>query len=98
ILEYTGFDTMEYLMGNEIAIKELLEAVANTKASRKLGIGLVKHGLKVASEIKNMADNYFVINSINKTPCIYGIKPKTGLYAIVSSGEKVPHIDLVPIM
>ncbi|MFW6141035.1 MAG: gas vesicle protein GvpD P-loop domain-containing protein [Candidatus Saliniplasma sp.] len=98
ILEYTGFDTMEYLMGNEIAIKELLEAVANTKASNKLGIGLVKHGLKVASEIKNMADNYFVINSINKTPCIYGIKPKTGLYAIVSSGEKVPHIDLVPIM
>ncbi len=98
ILEYTGFDTMEYLMGNEIAIKELLEAVANTKASNKLGIGLVKHGLKVSSEIKNMADNYFVIASINKTPCIYGIKPKTGLYAIVSEEEKVPHIDLVPIM
>lgn len=99
ILEYTGFDTMEYLMGNEIAIKELLEAVANTKASNKLGIGIVKHGLKVSSEIKNMADNYFVIASINKTPCIYGIKPKTGLYAIVSEEEnRRPHIDLVPIM
>lgn len=98
ILEYTGFDTMEYLMGNEIAIKELLEAVANTKASNKLGIGIVKHGLKVASEIKNMADNYFVIASINKTPCIYGIKPKTGLYAIVSEEKRIPHIDLVPIM
>ncbi len=98
ILEYTGFDTMEYLMGNEIAIKELLEAVANTKASNKLGIGIVKHGLKISSEIKNMADNYFVIASINKTPCIYGIKPKTGLYAIVSEESRIPHIDLVPIM
>jgi len=99
ILEYTGFDTMEYLMGNEIAIQELLEAVANTKASNKLGIGIVKHGLKLASEIKNMADNYFVIASINKTPCIYGIKPKTGLYAIVSEEKKrIPHIDLIPIM
>lgn len=98
LLEYTGFDTMEYLMGNEIAIKELLEAVANTKASNKLGIGIVKHGLQVSSEIKNMADNYFVIASINKTPCIYGIKPKTGLYAIVSEENRIPHIDLVPIM
>ncbi len=99
ILEYTGFDTMEYLMGNEIAIQELLEAVANTKASNKLGIGIVKHGLKLASEINNMADNYFVIDSINKTPCIYGIKPKTGLYAIVSEEKKrIPHIDLIPIM
>ncbi len=98
ILDYTGFDTLEYLMGNEIAIKDLLEAVANTKVSHNLGIGIIKHGLKLTSEIKNMADNYFVISSINNTPCIYGIKPKTGLYAIITDPERgIPYISLVPI-
>ncbi len=98
ILDYTGFDTLEYLMGNEIAIKDLLEAVANTKVSHNLGIGIIKHGLKLTSEIKNMADNYFVLSSINKTPCIYGIKPKTGLYAIITDSDKGrPYISLVPI-
>ncbi len=98
ILDYTGFDTLEYLMGNEIAIKDLLEAVANTKVSPNLGIGIIKHGLKLTSEIKNMADNYFVITSINNTPCIYGIKPKTGLYAIITDPKKgAPYTSLVPI-
>ncbi|MFO8110059.1 MAG: gas vesicle protein GvpD P-loop domain-containing protein [Thermoplasmata archaeon] len=98
ILDYTGFDTLEYLMGNEIAIKDLLEAVANTKVSHNLGIGIIKHGLKLTSEIKNMSDNYFVITSINNTPCIYGIKPKTGLYAIITDPVKgIPYISLIPI-
>jgi len=99
ILDYAGFDTLEYLRGDEIAIKELLEAVANTKVTNNLGIGITKHGLKLSSEIKNMADAYFVISSINNTPCLYGVKPKTGLYAVVPDEEKgSPHIQLIPIV
>ncbi len=98
MIDYTGFDTLEYLMGDEMAIKDLLEAVANTKISKNLGIGIIKHGLQLKPEIKNMADTYFVVTSIGKTPCIYGIKPKTGLYAIVTDEEKgSPWISLVPI-
>ena len=98
ILDYTGFDTVEYLRGDEIAIRELLEAVSNTKVSQNLGIGIVKHGLKLSSEIKNMADTYIEITSVNNTPCIYGIKPKTGIYAIVPHEEKgSPYISLIPI-
>lgn len=99
ILDYSAFDTLEYMMGNEIAIKQMLEAFASTKVSDNLGIGIMKHGLKAANEIKNMADNYFVISSVNKTPCIHGIKPKTGLYAIIKDEDKGgPHIRLVPIV
>ncbi|MFW6040462.1 MAG: gas vesicle protein GvpD P-loop domain-containing protein [Thermoplasmatota archaeon] len=99
VLEYTGFDTLEYLLGNEIAIKDMLETAANTKVTENLGIGIIKHGLKITSEIKNIADNYFVIASINKTPCIYGIKPKTGMYAITKNEKRGdPHIKLVPIV
>ncbi len=97
-LDYTGFDTLEYLRGDEMAIKDLLEAVANTKVSENLGIGIVKHGLKLTSEIKNMADTYLEITSVNNTTCIYGIKPKTGIYAIVPHEEKgFPYISLIPI-
>ncbi len=99
ILDYTGLDTLEYMQGGEVAVKQLLSGVANTKNSDNLGIGIVKPGLNMSQEIKNMADNYFVILSINKTPCIYGVKPKTGLYAIVTDEEKgSPYIRLDPIV
>ncbi len=99
ILDYTGLDTLEYMQGGDIAVKQLLQGVANTKNSDNLGLGILKPGLNVSREIKNMADNYFVIVSINKTPCIYGIKPKTGLYAIVTDEEKgSPYIRLDPIV
>ncbi|MEF8873054.1 MAG: gas vesicle protein GvpD P-loop domain-containing protein [Candidatus Thermoplasmatota archaeon] len=99
ILDYTGLDTMEYMQGGEVAVKQLLSGVANTKNSDDLGLGIVKPGLNLSQEIKNMADNYFVILSINKTPCLYGVKPKTGLYAIVTDEEKgLPYIRLDPIV
>ncbi|MFP4608206.1 MAG: gas vesicle protein GvpD P-loop domain-containing protein [Candidatus Natronoplasma sp.] len=99
ILDYTGLDTLEYMQGGEVAVKQLLSGVANTKNSNDLGMGIVKPGLNMSQEIKNMADNYFVILSINKTPCIYGVKPKTGLYAIVTDEEKgSPYIRLDPIV
>ncbi len=99
ILDYTGLDTMEYMQGGEVAVKQLLSGVANTKNSDDLGLGIVKPGLNLSQEIKNMADNYFVILSISKTPCLYGVKPKTGLYAIVTDEEKgSPYIRLDPIV
>jgi hypothetical protein len=99
IMEYTGFDTIEYLRGDTIAIKELLSAVSNIKNSKNLGIGVIKPGLKLTQEIMNMADSYFRILDIDRTPCIYGIKPKTGIYAIVEDEEMgAPHVKLIPIL
>ncbi len=98
ILDYHALDTLEYMRGGEMALQELLSAVANMKNSNDIGIGILKPGLNLSKEIKNMADNYFVLLSINKTPCIYGIKPKTGLYAIVTDKEKgSPYIQLKQI-
>jgi len=99
ILDYHALDTLEYMRGGEMALQELLSGVANTKNSEDIGIGILKPGLNLSNEIKNMADNYFVLLSINKTPCIYGVKPKTGLYAIVTDKEKgSPYIQLKPIV
>lgn len=99
ILDYHALDTLEYMRGGEMALQELLSGVANTKNSKDLGIGILKPGLNLSQDIKNMADNYFVILSIHKTPCIYGVKPKTGLYAIVTDQEKgSPYIQLKQIV
>jgi KaiC/GvpD/RAD55 family RecA-like ATPase len=99
ILDYTGFDTLEYLRGDTIAIKDLLNAVAKTKISQDLGLGIIKPGLKLTQEIMNMADTYLKIVDVNKCPCIYGIKPKTMLYAIVTDEKKgYPNVILVPIV
>ncbi len=99
IIDYTGFDTLEYLQGGGVAIKQLLEAVAKIKISEDIGIGIIKPGLKLTQEIMNMADTYLKITDINKCPCIYGIKPKTIIYGIVADEEKgAPHIKLIPIV
>ena len=99
IIDFTGFDTLEYLQGGGVAIKQLLEAVAKIKISQDIGIGIIKPGLKLTQEIMNMADTYLKITDINKCPCIYGIKPKTIVYGIVADEEKgLPHIKLVPIV
>jgi len=99
IMDFTGFDTLEYLRGGEVAIQHLLDAVAKIKISEDLGIGILKPGLRLTQEIMNMADTYFKIISIDKCPCIYGIKPKTMIYGIVNDVEKgTPNIKLVPIV
>ncbi len=99
IMDYTGFDTLEYLRGDTIAIKDLLNAVAKTKNSNDLGIGVVKPGLKLTQEIMNMADSYLKIVDIHKCPCIFGTKPKTPIHAISVNREKgFPFVSLNPIV
>jgi len=98
-MDFTGFDTLEYLRGGEVAIQHLLDAVAKIKISRDLGIGILKPGLRLTQEIMNMADTYLKIITIDRCPCIYGVKPKTIIYGIVNDLEKgTPNIKLIPII
>jgi hypothetical protein len=99
IIEYTGFDALEYIQGDAPAIKSLFSGVARIKISKDIGIGLIKPGLKVTQEIINMADTYFKILDIDRTPCIYGVKPRTIIYAIVADELLgTPNLKLVPIV
>jgi KaiC/GvpD/RAD55 family RecA-like ATPase len=99
ILDFTGFDTVEYLRGGEVAIRDLFSGVGRIKISEDLGIGITRPGLNITQEIMNMADTYFKIIDLNRYPCIYGIKPKTHIFAIVPDESKgFPYIDLVPIV
>jgi KaiC/GvpD/RAD55 family RecA-like ATPase len=98
-IEYTAFDTFESLMGDQVAIRMYFQGVSRTKHVGNLGIGLLKPGLLVSSEILNMMDTYFRIINIDNAPCIYGIRPRTTIYAISPDPEKgSPHATLTPIV
>ncbi len=99
LLDYTGFDTLEYLRGETIALRELLNGIAATKVSQDLGLGIIKPGLKLTQSIRNMADTYLKIIHVEETCCVYGIKPKTNLYAItIDSRKGFPYISLKAIV
>ena len=98
-VEYMAFDTFESLMGDQVAIRMYFTGVARTKHVGNLGIGLLKPGLLVSSEILNMMDTYFRIINIDNAPCIYGIRPRTTIYAISPDPEKgAPHAVLTPVV
>ncbi len=99
ILNFTGLDTLEYLRGESIAIKELLTGVGSIKISNDLGLGLIKPGLKLTQSIRNMADTYLKIIDIERCACIYGVKPQTPIYAIIpDESMKIPGIKLTPLV
>ncbi len=99
IVQFTGFDTLEYLRGGEIAIRDLFTAVGEIKTSDDVGIGILKPGLKISREIINMADIHLKLVNIDKIPCLYGVKPRTIIYAILPDEEKgLPYIKLLPIV
>ena len=98
-LEYTAFDTLESLMGDQAAIRLYFYGVQRTKLNGNLGIGLIKPGLLVSSEILNMMDSYFRIINIDNAPCIYGIRPRTTIFSISVDPDKgSPHAKLTPIV
>ncbi|HTT26410.1 MAG TPA: hypothetical protein VMH90_05565, partial [Thermoplasmata archaeon] len=98
-LEYTAFDTLESLMGDQLAIRMYFNGVQRTKLVGNLGIGLLKPGLLVSSEILNMMDTYFRIINIDNAPCLYGIRPRTTIYSISVDPDKgAPHAKLTPIV
>ena len=99
ILDFTGFDTLEYTRGESLAIRELLNGVASTKVSKDLGLGIIKPGLKLTQGIKNMADTYLRILDISKCCCIYGLKPQTPLYVITPDEQlHYPSVKLTPLV
>jgi hypothetical protein len=99
IMDLAGFDTLEYLRGNDIAIRDLFNTVGRIKISEDVGIGIIKPGLKLTQEIMNMADTYLRIIDMNNSCCIYGVHPHTIVYAITPDAEKgLPHVRLNPVV
>ncbi|MGQ9582639.1 MAG: gas vesicle protein GvpD P-loop domain-containing protein [Thermoplasmatota archaeon] len=99
IMDFAAFDTLEYLRGNDIAIRDLFNTVGRIKISSDVGVGLLKPGLKLTQEIMNMADTYLKIIDIDGSVCVFGINPRTNVFVITPDEEKgPPHMRLSPVV
>ncbi len=99
IMDYVGFDTIEYLRGDNIAIKDLLSTISRTKNSEDMGLCIVRPGLKLTQEIMNMADTYLRLFVHDRVLFLYGVKPKTGIYAVIVDEDRgLPNIRLEPMV
>jgi hypothetical protein len=97
-LDFVGLDTMEYLIGESLTLRHLLTGVSKTKVTKTLGIGIAKPGLKIGQGIRNMSDVYLRMVKINSIPCFYGIKPETGIFAIMPDPEiGYPNLKIEPL-
>ncbi|MEA3558214.1 MAG: gas vesicle protein GvpD P-loop domain-containing protein [Candidatus Thermoplasmatota archaeon] len=97
-LDFVGLDTMEYLNGESLTLRHLLTGVSKTKVTKTLGIGIVKPGLKIGQGIRNMSDVYIRVVKINSIPCFFGIKPETGIFAIMPDLEHgYPNLKIEPL-
>ncbi|MBN1390144.1 MAG: hypothetical protein JXA22_05830 [Candidatus Thermoplasmatota archaeon] len=97
-LDFVGLDTMEYLIGESLTLRHLLTGVSKTKVTKTLGIGIAKPGLKIGQGIRNMSDVYLKMVKISSIPCFYGVKPETGLFALMPDPEAgYPNLTITPL-
>lgn len=99
IMDFAAFDTLEYLRGNDIAIRDLFNTVGRIKISEDVGVGILKPGLKLTQEIMNMADTYIRILDINNSVCMYGVSPRTNVFVITPDPVRgPPSVRLSPVV
>jgi hypothetical protein len=97
-LDFVGLDTMEYLIGESLTLRHLLTGVSKTKVTKTLGIGVAKPGLKIGQGIRNMSDVYLRMVKIHSILCFYGVKPETGIYALMPDPEYgYPNLAIEPL-
>ncbi len=92
---YLSFDTIERYRG-PVAIQEIVNFVNNIIDNKDIGIGILLPGSELKDQIVNMASTHVKVVSINNTLCIYGIEPKTNIYAIEPNNNEF--YKFVPIL
>jgi KaiC/GvpD/RAD55 family RecA-like ATPase len=99
VVAFTGLDTVEHDLGPTQAIKHISDEIKLLSGGDDLALAVLKPGLQIAQQVRNIADTYFKVTEIDGTYVIYGKKPKTILYHVdldISTG--LPQIALTAIV
>ena len=92
-----GIDTMERIFGEESFRRAVGTLVLETRASNGICIALGKHGIKSMDTVIHLATTHFIMDNVG-APIIYGVLPKTKVYAVVTEKlNETDKIDLVGI-
>jgi len=92
-------DSMEYIYGPELALRNIFSNISKLKNSDSVAISFTKPGQKINPEIKNISDYLFKLITLENGIFLYGIKPKTVYFAIEIDRKKgFPNLNLIPIV
>jgi KaiC/GvpD/RAD55 family RecA-like ATPase len=96
----TSFDTLVSYYGEEACERMLGEDTTRIRERKFLGIGVMKPGYEqLLKRLSATADLHLKLTREHGTLILYGVKPRTGLYAVetdVSGGYRMPR--LTPIV
>jgi len=92
---FLGFDTLINRFGSDKTLT-IVEAIINyAQESGTTIIGTMKRGMKFLGYVTHVADSHFVFKDLNNALVIYGMRPKTGLYAVDLVENRVRLIPIV---
>ena len=92
---FLGFDALVSRFGSDKTLA-LVEAVINyAQESGTTIIGTMKRGMKFLGYATHVVDSHFVFKDLNNALVIYGMRPKTGLYAVDLIENRVRLIPIV---
>ncbi|MCJ7631875.1 hypothetical protein MUP77_05695, partial [Candidatus Bathyarchaeota archaeon] len=92
---FIGFDTFISRFGSDKLLK-MVEAIVNyARQNGTTIVGTMKRGMEFTEYITHIADSHIVFKDLDNALVIYGMRPKTGLYAVDLIENQV---RLVPII
>ncbi len=98
LLDYIGLDSMEYNYGWENIGSIIGQMASITKTTDNIVLAVAKHGQRITESVANMATSHWKFENVDKTLVMYGVVPKTSMFAVqmdFSSG--FPQVILVPM-
>ena len=90
-----GLDLFEYYLGHENAIKLIEKTVDQILNDNDILIGIVKRPQQIIDIISHIADRHFVFKDLDGSLCMYGMRPKTVIYNISQSDNKLGFTPIV---
>jgi len=101
VLGTIGYDTLEYTYPDDpaILIQQMVETAKRIRVSGDLRINIVRPAMKITPHARYISDMHFKLVEIDGSLCLYGLKPRTGIYNIeVDVKEGYPKTKLTPII
>ncbi|MEM2143906.1 MAG: gas vesicle protein GvpD P-loop domain-containing protein [Candidatus Jordarchaeaceae archaeon] len=96
-LWFLGVDTMERIYGEEAFRKAIGTLVFEMSTLNGICIAIAMHGIKSMETLTHLASTHFIIDDIG-APIVYGVFPKTGIYAIAAETTNgMQKVDLIEI-
>ena len=93
-----GVDTFEHTFGERGAHDILSHLSTYSRSKKFLIMTIAKYGQKLIRSLNHMATTHFVLENIEGTTVIYGIIPRTEMYAVTVSTKKgYIETNLIPI-